>query len=137
MKKLLLGSITLCLFSFSMILFQMSCKKDVVAQSNNQSTINKLVYYKIISNVVEIWTSKYDGTAQTKINLSIPTGLELDEDVTPRLSPDGLKVFFVLYSEQNNVSDRDLYSANIDGSNVVKIVDNGGNGNDILLGGAY
>lgn len=111
----------------------------MVAQSNAQTSINKIVYYKILANsgVAQLWTAKYDGSAQTQINLTLPSGTELDEDILPKLSPDGNKVFFVLYSQVNNQVDRDLYVANIDGSNVVKIVDNGGSGNEILLGGAY
>jgi hypothetical protein len=37
MKKLLMGSAALTLFSISMIIFQMSCKKDATAQTGGTS----------------------------------------------------------------------------------------------------
>lgn len=39
MKKLLLGSASLCLFSISIMIFQMSCKKDATAQTSNSNYI--------------------------------------------------------------------------------------------------
>lgn len=70
MKKLLMGSLALTLFSISIIIFQMSCKKDATAQTNNTSGIiqlNKILYSKNptgTSGNGEIWTANYDGTGQ-------------------------------------------------------------------------
>ena len=139
MKKLLMGSISLCLFSLAMILFQMSCKKDVVAQASSASTqINKIVYYKYSASIdaLQIYTAKYDGTAQTLINISLPTGVEFDDDTLPKLSPDGTKVFFTSLTASATSNNRDIYMANIDGTNVTKIVDATGN-DEVLLGDAY
>jgi Tol biopolymer transport system component len=134
-----MGSISLCLFSLAMILFQMSCKKDVVAQASSASTqINKIVYYKYSASIdaFQIWTAKYDGTAKTLINISLPTGMEFDYDSLPKLSPDGTKVFFTSLTPNVGNTNRDIYVANIDGTNVTKIVDATGN-DAVLLGGAY
>lgn len=139
MKKLLLGSISLCLFSLSMILFQMSCKKAAVAQASSSSTpINKIVYYKYTASIdaLQIYTAKYDGTAQTLVNISLPTGVEFDDDTLPKLSPDGTKVFFTSLTPGVSINNRDIYVANIDGTNLTKIVDASGN-DEVLLGGAY
>jgi Tol biopolymer transport system component len=139
MKKLLMGSISLCLFSLAMILFQMSCKKDVVAQASSASTqINKIVYYKYSASTdaVQIYTAKYDGTAKTLVNISLPTGIEFDEDYVPKLSPDGTKVFFTTLHRGASSNVRDIYVANIDGTNLTKIIESTGN-DEVWLGGAY
>jgi hypothetical protein len=41
-----------------------------VAASSTQ--LNLLVYYKSIRSTIAIWTAKYDGTNQTKINVTLP-----------------------------------------------------------------
>ncbi len=139
MKKLLMGSISLCLFSLAMILFQMSCKKDVVAQASSASTqINKIVYYRWndSAGALQIWTAKYDGTAKTLINISLPTGMEFDDDTLPKLSPDGTKVFFTSLTPNVGNTDRDIYVVNIDGTNLTKIIDATGD-DEVAIGGAY
>ncbi|MBP9103087.1 MAG: hypothetical protein KBF82_04420 [Chitinophagaceae bacterium] len=171
MKKLLLGSIALTLFAISVTLFQISCQKEVEAQTttytlppattttlggvivgnglsvtpsgvlsltaSGSTQLNLLVYYKIIGAAIEIWTAKYDGTTQTKINLTLPANTEFSDDVAPQLSPDGTKIFFTLQSTVVGQDGTDLYSANINGTGVTKIIDKGGNGNYITLGGVY
>ena len=104
---------------------------------STSSPLNLLVYYKTVGAVVEIWTAKYDGTAQAKINLTIPANTEFSDDAAPLLSPDGTKLFFTLQSTVIGQDGTDLYSANINGTSVTKIIDKGGNGNYIILGGAY
>jgi Tol biopolymer transport system component len=62
--------------------------------------------------------------------------MEFDYDSLPKLSPDGTKVFFTSLTPNVGNTNRDIYVANIDGTNVTKIVDATGN-DAVLLGGAY
>lgn len=177
MKKLLMGSVALTLFSISIIIFQMSCKKDATAQTggtnytlpiatsstlggviignglaissngtlstnstNGIQQLGKLVYLRSDNAggiPDEIWTANYDGTSQTKINITLPANNTISEDIAPKLSPDGLKVFFGVESTVAGQFGTDLYSANINGTNVTNVIDNGGNNKYVTLGGAY
>ena len=174
MKKLLLSSIVLLLFSFSILIFQISCQKTLEAQtgggsssytlppattstlggiivgnglsitsagvlsvnSSSSAQLNLLIYYKVIGTTYEVWTANYDGTNQTKVNIVLPVGTEFSDHFTPKLSPDGTKVFFALRTPAAG-NGADVYSCNINGTNVTKIIDKGGSGNFIFLGGAY
>jgi hypothetical protein len=104
---------------------------------SSSAPLNLLVYYKTVGSIVEIWTAKYDGTAQAKINLTIPASTEFSDDAPPQLSPDGTKLFFTLQSTVVGQDGTELYSANINGTGVTKIIDKGGDGNYIILGGVY
>jgi hypothetical protein len=135
MKKILMSSVVLTVFSISILIFQMSCKKDANAQtgSNVPTQLNKIIYTKrLTSTTAEIWIANYDGTNQTKVNIVVPAGIML---ANARLSPDGQTIFF----EGVNTSTflNDIYSCKIDGSNVQKIVDGSTATQGILLGGAY
>jgi hypothetical protein len=99
--------------------------------------LNLLVYYKYIAPNYEIWTAKQDGTNQVKINMTLPANTVYSDDEPPQLSPDGTKVFFTLESTIAGQTGTDLYSANINGSSVTKIIDKGGNGNYIILGSVH
>jgi Tol biopolymer transport system component len=146
MKKLLLGSASLMLFSIAMAIFQISCKKEASAETNTTSTLqlNKIIYSKILRDTggeykgLEIWTANYDGTGQTKVNITLPDGTSFGEGMVPKMSPDGKKVFFTAgpsFSSGSGYSVRtSLYSSNIDGSGVLAIIQ----GPDITdVGGAY
>jgi hypothetical protein len=163
MKKVLLGSIILTSFALSIMLFQISCKKDAQAQPSNYTlppatttslggiivgnglsvtssgTLsvtsigigqkNRIIFTKLLDRDLpternEIWIANSDGTNQQKINYNMPigmTGIVGDYDQRVRISPDGQKVFFDLQEISNNK--RHIYSCNIDGSNLVKIID--------------
>ena len=138
-----MGSIALTMFSISMILFQLSCKKEANAQTTTTSLtqLNKLIYsYSYDNYVTEIWTSNYDGTNQTKVNITLPTGVYFthQEERNCSLSPDGKKIFFLAgaaYSFNGNTYPYTLtpsiYSCDFDGSNVVKVI------NATLVNGKY
>lgn len=141
MKKLLSSAIVLCVFSLSILIFDFSCRKDSIGQTQSPTTEsvqkNKIIYVKINpnTNLWEIWTSNYDGTGAQKINLTLPQGLQLSDDPNIRISPDGKKIFF--NAGMNSYNHEYIYSCNIDGSNVKKIVGKDDNSDNIILGEAY
>jgi Tol biopolymer transport system component len=178
MKKFVLSSIVLFLFSIAIIVFQISCQKEVSAQSTNYvlppattstlggvivgsglsinsngvlsvnattggntSQLNKIVYirgsYTTGGSPNEIWIANYDGTNNTRVNVQLPSGIVFDGDLNPALSPDGKKIFFTATSSSDTQKKGDIYSCNVDGSNVVKIIDRGGGGNYLIMSGAY
>ena len=140
MKKLLLSSIVLTLFSFSIILFQLSCKKDAVAQTGTAglTQLNKIVYsVEPVSNITEIWTANYDGTNKTKINITLPSAT-IEIGGSPKLSPDGQKVFFEVNDVDPGTGKSYIYSANINGSNVALVIDgSAATVSGVELGAAY
>ena len=141
MKKLLLSSIVLTLFSASIILFQLSCKKTADAQtgtSNGLHQLNKIVFAKLLTGggATEIWTMNYDGTNQTKVNITMPAGQHITDEY-PKLSPDGTKIVFIGGTTGSNGNDDDIYICNFDGSGVTKIYDMPVGTGHTVLGGAY
>lgn len=119
MKKLFLGSIVLTLFSISLLLFQLSCQEEVNANPTN-TQLNKIIYH-VFDNQSQkhtIYTANHDGTNKTPINIVIP-GAANPSFNTPRLSPDGLKVFFKASSGNTQA----IYSCNLDGSNLKVVLD--------------
>jgi len=127
MKNILKGSILLIIFSFSIALVNISCNKEASAQTNTNTTTTQplgiLVFAKGGDKSTEFWTAKYDGTNQTKISLSgLPSTAELVKG-TIRISPDGKKFFFTLNLNPVNSQDA-IYSCNVDGSGLTKLIDN-------------
>lgn len=122
MKKLLLSSIVLFLFSASIMLFQISCQKQVNANPNQITQQNKFVYAKL-NATSDIWTiniCNIDGTNNTVVPISLPSGVKYNGDVA--ITADGSKIIF---SARNitNTNIGYLYSCNIDGSGLTKILD--------------
>jgi hypothetical protein len=140
MKKYFLASISLTTFSLSIILFQFSCQKTVDAQAPNSapSQQNKIIYEKYDNELGDsegIWISNYDGTAQAKINISIP-GQPDARFMSPKISPDGKTIFFRVAGEVSGRNSYWIYSANIDGTNVKQIFNASGR-YDYEIGDAY
>jgi hypothetical protein len=135
MKKLFMGSIVLTMFSIAIILFQLSCKKDVNAQTSGGTTslkqLNKIIYQTITSGYSAIWTANYDGTNQTKINIIMPSAIG-DHIGDPKLSPDGQTVFIDAWDSTSN--QYYIYTCSITGGNVQQIV---GPSQSITINGAY
>jgi hypothetical protein len=141
MKKLLMGSFVLMFFAISVSLVQMSCSKEAIAQGNTSTQLNKLLYIKSISNTThEIWISNYDGTGQTKVNILLPAGIVFSVGLSPKLSPDCKKLFFAAgpsYPSDPGVSaNADIYSCNIDGTSLTKVIARTTEKN-LTLSGAY
>ncbi len=126
MKTLLKSSIVLIVFSLSIILFNISCEKKAEAQPNTTvataQNVGLVFFRKDGGKDNEFWKANYDGTSQVKVTIaSFPTGMELDIQ-SFRVSPDGKKMFFVLYSSSGN-SPSSMYTCDVDGSGIKKIVD--------------
>ncbi|MBC9931037.1 TolB family protein [Chitinophaga qingshengii] len=121
MKKLVLGSFALLLFSASMLVFQISCKKSADAETP-VSVPAKVVFLKYVDNAEEIWLMNYDGSAQTKVNVTLAAGQHFGEEV--RVSPNGQKLFFTVYTFSTpGVNKEDIYSCDLDGKNLKKLYD--------------
>lgn len=137
MKKLLLGSAALLIFAISLMIFQISCKKEAVAQSpaTGITQQNKILYQKYIAatSTSEIWISNYDGSNNHKVNIALPANLRIRQE--SRLSPDGQKIFFGAGTATAPYNFY-IYSCNVDGSNVQQVIDDG-NDPDLQLMGAY
>ena len=122
-----MGSVVLTMFSISMLIFQLSCKKEANAQTTTTglTQLNLVVYTKLNKTstplLSEIWTSNLDGTSQKKVALSLPTGMQVGDEA--RLTPDGKTIVFTVQvgSPSTNTF---IYTCSIDGSNLKKIVDN-------------
>ena len=118
MKKIFLSSLSLLAFSASIILFQISCKKEAKADTTTTSVTssqqNKILYYdqgNQHSNFT-YWIMNYDGTGAQKINIVPPAGLTLG---SAQISPDGKTVFVTLTDVKSNFT---IYACNTDGSNL-------------------
>jgi len=117
MKKLLLSSIILLLFSCSMLLFQISCQKQANARTNETGS-NKIVYSKYDgTSVGEIWTANIDGTNQQKVNVTLPSNTIA---ISTSVSKDGSKIIFA--TESNDSTKEGIYTCNIDGTNLTKVI---------------
>lgn len=120
MKKLLMSSAVLISFSLSIIFFQMSCKKEVLAQTSSTSLV---IYSKgSSSGNSEIWKANIDGSNQQKLNIILPSGYTLN------VNGDGGQLVFTsdkqkIIFKAGNGSFNSLFSCSVDGSNLTKIVD--------------
>ncbi|WP_158994305.1 hypothetical protein [Mucilaginibacter sp. L196] len=121
MKKLLLSSVILLTFAVSLLIFNLSCKKEAKAQSSQPlAQQGKIFFIKSVSNENQLWTASYDGSNQQEINLALPTGTSVDG--ISSISPDKKTVFVAVA----NGSSDDIYTCNIDGSNLRKIISDTG-----------
>jgi hypothetical protein len=178
MKKVFMGSIVLVFFAVAICLFQISCTKEAVAQTNSTYVLppattttlggvivgnglsitptgilsvnssvgslvlqNKILFTKESNSTLapEIWSANYDGTGASKININLPAGIVFGVDINPRLSPNGVKIFFAAgpaNSSGTRSSKQDLYSCNADGSGVTLVVSRGAF-DYIQIGAAY
>lgn len=120
MKKLLLSSIVLFLFSLSIVVFQISCKKEIKAQSVTADGLKQLGKVLYRSNSQEYWLINYDGTGKQKLNIAVPSGETAINYA--KLSPDGKRVFIITYKKTGQTEVFHLYSSNLDGSDLKKVI---------------
>jgi len=122
MKKLLLSSIILFLFSTSILLFQISCQKEANARPNNTTQQNKLVYFKL-NATTSIWSiniCNWDGSNNIVVPVVLPADVKFNGDVA--ITNDGSKIFF----SARGISNSDIgymYTCNTDGTGLTKILD--------------
>ncbi len=129
MKRILMGSLVLVIFSLAVAIFQMSCRKSAMAQTTTTTGLAQLnlILYTIISNphtanpTVELWLSNLDGSSPHSIPLTLPAGLSFDG--SSRLSPDGKTIVLELKDSATPNPDFYIYTCAIDGSNFKKVVD--------------
>lgn len=122
MKKLLIGAIILSVFSIALVVTQMSCTKQTMAQGPGLiQPQNKILFTKDTRGAFssEIWISNLDGTGLQQVPVALPAGVLVSEQV--RLSADGKTVIFITKDEDENTTG--IYSCAIDGSGVKKIIE--------------
>jgi Tol biopolymer transport system component len=122
MKKLLLGSAALLMFSLAIMIFQISCKKDAFAQRPTSTTGKILLLKSALGSYngpFETWIADADGSNQVQIIVNTP-GWRLDP---AKLSTDGTKIFFLgRDSATMSTSQRtEVFSTDIDGSNLHQV----------------
>lgn len=121
MKKIIISSIALMLLSGSLALIQISCQQTAASptlQTNTGTPVN-LGVVLVASNDSTLFVMKYDGSDVKQIPIVMPAK-KVMQGFTSRLSPDGTKVFFMGHDKDNG-DIKTLYSANIDGSNLLSI----------------
>ena len=116
----------------------LSISSDGVLSTSGNS-INKILY--VIKQTsggnlsYEMWLANYDGSNKNRVNITLPRKIVVKDDMSPRLSPDGKKIFFLAYDNDWMIPKPHLWSCNIDGSNVNQIIT--GDGGSVIFGGAY
>ncbi|MFX1704558.1 hypothetical protein PV783_11425 [Chitinophaga sp. CC14] len=143
MKKLLLGTIVLLAFNAAVIITQMSCRKESMAQAvpdtsglTQQNTI--LLYLANPNSNVKHRLMLLDYTGKPKAMIAPfepPVG---ETYVDGRLSPDGKMIFFSTCITGLNGAIK-LYSMKVDGSEMKEIYSNKSSDNtsSLTLEGAY
>jgi hypothetical protein len=115
MKKLLMASATLFLFSTSIMLFQMSCSKDANAGTNSYLSQGKMLTVKNTTPpTLQIVST--DGTKKD-IGISLPNGLtNINKDY---LACDGTNIWFQAYKwSGTSSSNLTLITCDMNGGNV-------------------
>ncbi len=171
MKKIFLSTIVLISFAFSIILFEISCKKTAEAQSSPYvlpvattsrlggvipdgttisvdangkiSTLNSAVQQqnKILfeefgttDGATTIWTANSDGSNQQQINIVLPNGLGIGDNIA--LSQDHKTLVFDTYTIGADLP-QFIYTCNVDGSNLKKIISSTSSTGDLNVIASY
>jgi hypothetical protein len=136
MRKLLLSSITLFLFSASIFVFQVSCQKDAVAENNQTQSEGKILFIKEHENgninKDEIWVSNLDGSSLMKVPINLSENQILGGDA--KVSKEKSKIIFnVLINDGSTDESYALYSCNLDGTNLTKIIEGSSRNGEYLF----
>ena len=117
MKKLIMASAALFLFSTSIMIFQISCSKTASAGTSiNNGTASKIVFY---TKQGMIGIKNADGTGTTSIiSPTLPSGFTLKSDGDTDINSDGTQIFFVA----NSSTGRKLFRCDLSGNNVLQVV---------------
>jgi hypothetical protein len=119
MKKLLLSSMILFLFSTSIMMFQVSCQKNANAKINGTTQQNKIVFRRATDVSSEIWIANSDGSNQQRINFSLLLNEKMGEVA---ISPDGTKIFIPTSEKVGNYYRARLYTIDINGNNKTEVI---------------
>jgi len=141
MKNFLKSTLYVAVFALAGILFQISCSNsDSATASPSSAPIGKLLYFKGLNNApgYSIYTSNYDGTNETLVNVVLPSNHYISFDALDltqlRMSPDGQKIFFVAVDATTQF--KTLYSCDSNGANLTEVIALADTG-DFRFGGAY
>lgn len=106
--------------------------------SSGTTQQNKILFVKsIVSGTTErseIWTANYDGTNAQKINIIVPSGMTIDGEIGPAISPDRQTIFFSMSNTTLNINN--IYSCKLDGTSLTKVVDGTGT-SEVNIGSIY
>lgn len=122
MRKLVLASLSLAIFSIAIVLFQSSCQKEASAGDLSTEIVqkNKIFYKANVNGQKEIWTASYDGSNKTKFNITFPAGFHPTEWT---ISPDGQTLIIHAEAYINGSYIGNIFTCNTDGSNLKKIIE--------------
>lgn len=116
MKRILLASIILTLFSCSLLIFQISCRQEAVAQTTGSSNVIPFVSWT--SGKGSLYTINVDGTNQRLLNIGM--------EATFVYGIVNNKIVYV--GRLSGSSTGQLYTCNIDGSSPT-LLSSGASGN--------
>lgn len=123
-----------------MVISLAGCKKNSTLSNPGNSLTppaqqNKIVYLDLLNgpNTYTLWTANYDGSNAQQVNITMPANVKLGSG-SPKISLDDKKIYFNGISTLNNVSN--IYSCDLDGSNVQLLVAGGAAGLP-GIGGTY
>ncbi len=135
MKKLLVSSAVLCIFSISILIFQASCTKEALAQSTSADKNIILYTMGLKSGQPDLWLANRDGSNKRKITLTVPAGSSFLGEAA--ISPDGMIIYLV--SRPTSVGWQDeIWQSTITGAQATKLLDNSNdNTKDLNLLGVY
>lgn len=130
MKKLLLSTVVLFLFSASILIFQLSCKKSAnatkIGTQSQPSGLILLKRYKPNNNYVSsLYTSNLDGSNLKEIPLEAPLdGLSMNIREA-KFTADGKNIVFEIFINEKvgttNLYPTKVYTCAINGSNLKEL----------------
>jgi Tol biopolymer transport system component len=120
MKKLLLSSIILLLFSCSLLIFQVSCQKEANARQSDVSNQNKILFTRATDISSEIWIADSDGRNQRKINFSLLPNEKMNPNIS--ISPDNSNIYITTSEKVGNYYRARLYTIDLNGNNKSEII---------------
>ncbi len=133
MKNLVKASLAMLFFSVSLCIFQLSCKKDVSA--NTTAGADLIVFLKVnTSRQYEIWTADGSGGNQKYVPVTLPAGYTFsfgNEGGQLKLSPGKGTIYFTASNVSPAGNPTNIFSCTITGSNVTKIIDGCANNYDV------
>jgi hypothetical protein len=125
MKKVLLSSLALFLFSASIFMFQLSCSKDANAGGSGgagSTSLASKILYKI-RNQNTICIKNADGSGNTTfVNVQMPSGYSIKDSDESSIQSDGSFIYFNARNTSNTSSwDFFVFRCDMNGNNVKQL----------------